>query len=84
MPRHLSQKHEGRAIRIGDQIKSLPTDLHTALSEAKARHGYETLWGAAQQAIRLGLIVMQIQHNRSMEIINNGGIISNNAQQRGL
>lgn len=64
-----SHKRESR-IRTGDgTVKSLPDDLHDALSEQKRLHGYETMWSAMVQSSRLGVRVMQAQADRAEEII---------------
>jgi hypothetical protein len=68
-----SYKSECR-IRIGSgEIKSLPNDLRTRLSQQKTIGRYPTLWSAAQRAIDLGLMVMEAQQNKAVEIVNKVG-----------
>jgi hypothetical protein len=71
-----SHKKESR-MRTPDGVKSLPSDLHAALNEEKTASDYETLWATAIHAMRLGLRIMQAQHDRATEIINNTGALGN-------
>jgi hypothetical protein len=71
-----SRKRE-RRLRAGDEIKSIPPDLHTRLNAVKAAERYDTLWGCALRALDLGLSVMEIRGDRTGEIVNGVGFRGN-------
>jgi hypothetical protein len=68
-PHRDSTKRESR-IRAGSAIESLPTDVHTRLTEEATAYRYPTYWACAIYALDLGLSVMRIQRDRLTEILN--------------
>jgi hypothetical protein len=68
-PDRESTKRESR-IRVGDDIRDLPTDVHTRLAEETTAHRYRSQWDCAIRALDLGLSVMRIQRDRLGEILN--------------
>jgi len=68
-PHKDSTKRESR-IRVGDEIKDLPTDIHTQLAEETTAYRYPTQWHCATYALSIGLSVMRLQRDRLGEIVN--------------
>jgi hypothetical protein len=68
-PHRESTKRESR-IRVGTEIRDLPTDVHTRLAEETTAYRYPTQWNCAVYALSIGLIVMRLQRDRLGEIVN--------------
>lgn len=64
-----SRKRESR-IRVGDEIKNLPVNVHRRLSKVNETMQYPSLWSCATFVLSIGLSVLENQIDRLGTIAN--------------